>query len=146
MIRLATPNDVPAMVRMGEAFHALAVSGHYIPWCGRSFALTLAKLIVAGSAFVYEVDGQVEGMTAAVLQPAYFNDQILTCNELFCWVNPTQRGAGMNLFDMLESWAKQKGAKVMVLATVPNMRSEVLDRKYRAKGYALTDNFYMKVL
>lgn len=145
MIRLATMADVPAMVLMGERFHALTASGQYIPWDAPSFAATLVELIIKECAFVYDKGG-VKGMTAAVLMPSYFNKHCLTCNELFCWVNPDARGAGMQLFDMLESWAVQQGARIMVLATVANMRSEVLDRKYRAKGYELTDNFYMKRL
>lgn len=146
MIRPARLPDFPTMVNMGRAFHAQSNTSQFTPWDDATFATTLFQLAATGGLFVYDKDGVVEGMAAAVLMPSYFNRHYVSCNELFCWVNPSARGAGMQLFDMLESWGKEKGAHTMVIASVPNMREEVLDRKYKAKGFTRTDNFYTKVL
>jgi GNAT superfamily N-acetyltransferase len=146
MIRQAVIDDIPRMVGMGAEFHANTRYAGVVPWDDASFAATLDNLMRAGRAWVYEKNGRVEGMAGALLHPMFFNARYLACQELFVWVNPSERGAGMQLFDMLESWAIDQGARIMIIAFVPGLREKALDRLYRARGYALTDSFYTKVL
>ena len=149
-IRPAVPEDMADLVRMGRAFHAQSSMSRVAEFDETSFATTLAALLlgdVAGAVLVAERDGKLTGMTACLLFPMYFNFACPAAQELFWWVEPEHRtGTGVALIDALETAAREAGAKAFLSASIAGLRDEAIARLYARRGYALTENTYIKAL
>lgn len=148
-IRPATIHDIEQLTRMGRDFHAQTCVAMQSDFDDESFQNTVCDLLASDNAALMVLESEdlkPIGMACAVLMPLYFNVHHKVAQEMFCWVDPEHRGGGMALFSALENWGILCGAKTMIIASVSGLRDDVLDRKYRAKGFMPTDNFYTKVL
>lgn len=131
MIRDADRADVPALVRMAQAFHAHASPGlGFDPLKVERVAHMMigSPQVFAG---VLDVDGAPRGMLIAVLSENMFGPGYLA-QELAWWVDPEARGGSgaMRLVRAYLRWAKGAGATIRNLAS----RDERTARVYRAMG------------
>ena len=138
MIREATLGDLPRVLEMGEQFYMAAGWQTFVEWDATSVESTLAFLIDSetGCLLVADVDGEIVGMIGGMVAPHYYNFSVITGQELFWWAKPEYRGAGGDLFDALETWAKAVGATMFTMVAVDKFRPSVMARVYRSKGYA----------
>ncbi len=154
MIRAAVPDDLPALLEMGRAFFDEAGHAAEHPFCEHSFGKTLRLLGEAGLLLVVDQEGDVIGMAAADVAPAFWNHAIKMGREAFFYVRPKHRtGLGKLLIKALEDVSLAHGATVFDLVAERGSprpdskitRGEALGRLYQAHGYALAESTYRKV-
>lgn len=154
-IRAAQTADFPAMIEMGQAFFDEAGHAAELSFCPMSFEKTLELLALHRLAVVVESDGNIVGMGAADVAPAFWNHSIKIGREAFFYIKPNWRfGLGKELIAALESASMAHGATMFDLVAErgergkPSQtkfsRGEVLGRLYAAHGYSLAESTYRK--
>jgi GNAT superfamily N-acetyltransferase len=141
-MRLATESDMPALLRMGAEFaNAAGLSA-----TDESMEFTLRALMDSGGLFV--TGEPVCGMAAGLLFDQYFNRSVRAAQELFWWVDTDARrsGAGRDLLDGMEAWARTNGAQSLTMVTLQALDAESIGRFYESNGYKPLEHNYMKVL
>lgn len=147
MIRLAVPDDGPAMMAMGAQFHDEAGYGAQFPFDALSFAHTVASLGPRNLVLVAEINGQIVGMAAADIAPVITNHNVLMAKEAFWYVLPLHRkGIGREMFNALELLVSDHGAVMFDAVAEEGKRSEALARLYRAAGFSPAERTFRKVL
>lgn len=149
MIRLAIPEDGPAIMRMGEAFFHEAGHGARFTFDRESFAHSVIQFAKNDLLLVVEKDGPVVGMAAADVAPAFWNYNVLLSRESWWYVEKAHRqGIGRRLLAALEDLLRDRGATVfdVVAEDGEGSRSEALARLYRAGGFSPAERTFRKVL
>jgi GNAT superfamily N-acetyltransferase len=153
MIRPAVPDDIFRLADMGRAFFDEAGFAEKMTGEGRftfdleTFGHTVAALIERGVLLVAEKGGEVVGMAAAGVAPAWWNRNVLTAQELFWYVDPAHRkGLGSQLMDALEAAVGDLGVVLFSMSAEEGLRSTALNRLYRQRGYFPTEMLFWKQL
>lgn len=161
MIRPAIPEDIFRLAEMGQAFfdeagfaERLGSEGQRLTFDLESFARTVAALIEGGVLLVAEKGGEVVGMAAAGMSPAWWNRNVLTAQELFWYVEPAYRrrdrnkdvAVGSELMAALEAAVQSLGVTLFSMSAEEGLRSEALARLYRGRGYFPTEMLFWKQL
>jgi len=150
MIRKAEKADIGSIIRLGKDFISTAWEG-----VAETDEASLADWLVgfiandAAALFVADTDREgVVGMIGGLSTPLYFNYSHLHAQEMFWWVDPSQRASrvGVELLNRFEKWAKDKGAKTIQMGTVAKINPETLAAFYERKGYESAENSYIKVI
>jgi hypothetical protein len=134
---MAALEDVPDMVRMGARMHSMS------PWSGRPFDPDATANMMAG--LIASPDGVLlwtgEAMLGGLIVPIYFGGGRVA-QELFWFAD---RG-GLALLTAFEAWAKDKGADVIVMASLAlgPEADERLGRLYERRGYKIRERHYAK--
>ena len=148
MIRLATADDMDALLEMGRNFVAATVEDS-MGFDAESLKGTMLALIDSddGALFVAEGDGLI-GMIGGILYPAYFNKGQKTGQELFWWVEPQSRGGkdAVQLMRALMQWAQEAGAGTFSMLSIEPLRIDSVERLYLRNGFKPLERTYMKVL
>lgn len=94
------------------------------------------------------VDDQHRGFAGAVVFPAFFDSQTLLAQELFWWVSPEHRKAGVatELLEALEAAAKSHGAKALFMLCLDDLDGERVSRMYERRGYRPTERLFLRKL
>lgn len=129
------------MVEMGWRFYETLGYHELIPFVPEDFAESLRGFMRDHTALV--MDG---GMGVAITFTSFVNHNTIVGAELFFWVDPEKRGAGMSLLDALESRARALGARTMSVVTCQGMKEEALARAYERRGYVRKETTYVKEL
>ena len=148
MIRLATKEDISEMVRIGELFFNESGYAELSSYDPESVESYLSQFMDNGICIliVAEENGIV-GVTGALLFPLYLNQSCILAQELFWWVHPEHRGgAGRDMLKLLESEAKTRGAKALIMLALEKLNPEFVGRLYKRLGYKLIEHQYIKVL
>lgn len=148
MIRPATPEDIPAIVAMGEKFHAEAgwadIAEYRPDDCARSIA---AMIEGSGIVLVAEREGQVVGMAGGVVGPLYFNAGHVTGQELFLYMTPGLRdGTGARLLAGLEDEARRRGCQSWIMIALDRVSPEATGRLYQRRGYRAAEHSWIRRL
>ena len=154
MIRPAVPQDIFRLAEMGEAFFKEAgfaeklTDSDKIIFDLESFGRTVGVLIDgAGIVLVAEKADEIIGMAAAGLAPAWWNNNVLSGQEIFFYCDPQhRRGAGRELMAGLEEAAKARGVVLFSMAAEKGLRSDALGRLYAARGYFPIEQLYWRAL
>jgi GNAT superfamily N-acetyltransferase len=148
-IREAGLIDMPALLRMGQAFFDQAGLDTLTQWDEASFEATAQMLIASepGILLVAEADGHGVGMAGALVFPAYFNVNVWVGQELFWFVSPQHRfGVGAALIARLEEEAKRRGASLFIAGAVAGLRDAAIARLYARRGYRPTEYSFIKAI
>lgn len=140
--RQATTADLDECLRMGRAFAREAgLEGN-----DESIATTLLKLVEDGGLFVY--GDPIVGMAAAIVYPNYFNLDTRAAQELFWWVDPSARraGVGVELLLALERWATERGAKTLTMVALDKLDAERVAGMYMNAGYRPLERSFVRSL
>lgn len=146
MIRAATSEDVPEIVRLGSRS---LVDGPYAgmlkdtPEHSAELALTVI-LAAKGEVLVYENDaGKISGLLGFIIFPHHFTKEP-TATEIMWYVEPEERkgGSALKLLWEAEKRAKELGA-TRIGFTSPN---EEVSELYKRFGYKKVEVIYMKEL
>lgn len=136
MIREATLEDVPELVRLGQAFHERMVYNTR-PFDAETFAASLTGYIESDDIGIWIGD---EAMAVAMVgtHPATGHKM---ASELFLYSEGA--GQGLRLLKAMANWAKEKGASDLILTDQMNMRdlaalyqrigAHPVERVYRAE-------------
>lgn len=147
LIRLATPADLPELLRMGRAFHAEAGLACFPPFHDGAFTSFVTRLSRNGDGVVLvgEHDTRLAGMAAALAYPTWWNTDHAMGQEVFWYVDPDLRGSrlGAALLDGLERWAADMGLSMFSMVAIEKLDPRVA-RHYRARGYEAQETIYSK--
>jgi len=129
-IRIATADDLPAILDMGEKFHAF--SEDPVPYCRESSEVSVRQVMGMGFVLLAETDRPV-GMLGVVIAPIFFNFAHSFAQELMWWVEESERstGAALRLIRAAEAEAKARGAvriHMLRLAKSPEHVGRLYDR------------------
>lgn len=148
MIRPSVATDMPQLVEMGRAFWQEA--GHAEKtgaFCPVSFAHTVDLLITAKLMLTAEKDGEIVGMGAADVAPAFWNHKIKLGREAFFYIVPSARkGLGRKMIAALETAAGNYGAAFFDVVAEPGPRSKPLGKMYEMAGYQSSETTFRKRL
>lgn len=145
VIRPATVAEVPDLVLMGQHFLAQTPYQDVIadnPQQMQTLATQLLTCGAAGTILVAEDrGGALVGMIGLVVAPHFLSGE-LAAGEVFWWVEPEHRGAGLRLLKAAEQWATDAGA-VSLQMIAPDDRLGAL---YARRGYQLVERSYLRKL
>lgn len=139
MIRNATTQDIPVLVKLGEAMHAESPRYRRMSWnpgkvCGlMDWCLANPD---AGLLLVAERDGKVIGGFIGLCQPHYFSDDLMA-SDLALFVEPGKRGglAAARLLQAFKVWARARGAVDIGAGVTTGVCDELAARLYRSVGF-----------
>lgn len=143
--------DVPALHRLGKAFHAAAQLERFAAWDLESFDLTVSSLLmgeVPGALLVVrDGSGLAHGMAGMVLFPLYFNRNVMVIQELFIFVEEEWRfGAGQALIRRLEEIGRGAGASLAMIGALSGLRDGAVAKLYSRAGYTPMEHSFVKRL
>jgi GNAT superfamily N-acetyltransferase len=141
-ITTATLDDVPALCALGQRFVAETGYSTLVTLDAARIAALATWLVAQGVIYVARRDdGTPVGMIGVTVAPHPMSGQ-LTGFELFWWVNPESRGAGLRLLRAAEQWVRAQGADQMqVVAPTPQVATV-----YERLGYEQIEVAYMRRL
>lgn len=141
MIREAEISDLPEVIRMGREF-AKSIG---IPLDDESTLDSAENLINTDFGVLLIGDGSMAG---ALAYPLFFNKNILIAQELMWWVDREKRGtgAGMEILEALEAWARNVGAKQLSMLAIHDTSPDYVDSVYIKNGYKPFEKSFVKVL
>lgn len=145
MIREATAEDMPELLRMGKTFYESTPWSSHYPFNEARLEETMGKLLSddRGSLFVSERGlGELDGMIGSLVYDLWPADG-MTGQELFWW---SESAVGRQLRERAEVWAKELGAGTFLVVAVKELRHESLEQIYRRAGYAPIEQVYLKVI
>lgn len=157
MIRLAVAADLPRLQIMGAKFFDATGFDKWFRWNPRTFAKAISNFMASDNAVVLVGEGNlpspygyrsVVAMAAALAYPCWLDEDSLTAQELFWWVEPDHRGGpfGSALCQGLEDWARGQGCLTMEMGALESMRPDVLAAAYARKGYGPKERVFCKRL
>src|SRR5476651_1377594 len=111
-IRLATVEDIPQMVAMGVKFNNQSSYSRHLKVDEEKIAAIGKQLIEGEGLLVSENQEKITGMIGYIVYRHFMSDEIIA-GEVFWWVEPEHRGAGIKLLKEAEDRARQRGAKKM---------------------------------
>lgn len=139
MIRLATPDDIPAIVRMTAKLHAAA--GIVLPMDSRITARFVGGLLASPMGLVLVGgDAEPDGFIAASVGSASI--AMLPVGQEHGWWS--EGGDGLRLLRRYEAWARERGCFAVRMSTPPgaDRANEILERN----GFAMAEQAWVKVL
>ncbi len=149
-IRLATHEDIHALIGYWRQFHSQSVFRH-LTFDEAKLAQTMGKVIEGKSgAFCFFVadgdDGNPIGVLAGQIDTYYFsNDPI--AKMIFYWVHPEYRysPAAAKLMYAFQQWAKNRGAAEIMVGVTSGEAVEVADKMLKKMGFQFTGGNYSLV-
>ena len=134
MIRRATLEDMPDVVRLADEFRAYSPYSA-IPLDEDAFTAFAARLIEHGVILMSE-----DGLLGGCLNPIYFNPAYVFAAELFWWA----RKGGQDLLRAFEGWAQEQGAVGVQFTGLRDDHSRAIERVFRRAGYAPIETAFIK--
>lgn len=148
MIREATIKDYAFVEKMATQF--IETADHESRIGISPDKDTVMKLIVGmisdkDKVFLIE---EGKGMIGGGLLPWAYNNDSMVAHELCWWVDPEIRGGttGVRLFKAFEQWAKDKGVKALMMASIPWLKGEKVNTMYKKSGLVLLETSYGRAI
>jgi len=93
-----------------------------------------------------ELNGEVVGITAGIIYPLYFSPSHKVSQELLWWLTPSARGSGVGnkMFNHLQLWSKERGAKTIFMIALEDERSAKMEKVYCRAGFEPMERTFMK--
>lgn len=137
-IRAATQEDVPLILDLGEQLHRESPRWSRIPFV-RERAETMIRGLIAiddGVVFVAEVDGQVVGGIAGVIEQ-HWASTARVAHEVSFFMDREHRGgfSACRLICALRAWGEIRGAAWLHVGTSTGVDPEMTARLYEKLGF-----------
>ena len=144
MFRLATYEDMPELLRMGELFFNASGYSDITTFNKSDSENLLIQLIDSESILT---DGK-HAMLGYLVFPIFMNASCLVAQELFWWVDEDSRksGVGVEILKEAELLAKIHGADVMAMLSLNDLNGKAVNKLYEKLGYKQKEQTYMRVL
>lgn len=150
-LRKATKDDMPALLRMGQAFY-LTTAFHTdmaIPYHEESMKQHIAAVLKGGIVVLAEVEetAEVVGMLGILLTPFPLNRNYTTASEAAWWIDPAHRGSklAIGLLDLGTYLSKENGATHEILSDLSTSPGHVA-ALYESRGRRRVETAYMGAL
>ena len=140
MIRMATYDDLPELLRMGEEFFnhsGYTDSGEFNV---KLVIDVLSSLIENGTLLI--TDG---GMIGWMVTPMYMTGEPMA-SELFWWVDEDKRtsGVGRDLLKTMERLVEADGINIINMVSLEAMDGQRVGALYASLGYKLKEYTYSR--
>ena len=127
-VRTATLEDIEDAVRFGQLMHAESPHWSRLTFSPEKLRSTMTMLVNEPRAFLRVVctdDGVPLGGMGALLMPHWASDD-LYASDLFMFMHPEARGtlAPVRLVKAYRQWAKENGAKLVLLGITTGVHTE----------------------
>jgi GNAT superfamily N-acetyltransferase len=144
--RAADEADIPRIVEMGRQFWMQLGTG--IDYDPESAAKWAAYMHAYGVLVVATDGGEIVGAAGGLVAPVFCNEAYTTGQELFWWVEPAHRnaGVGMALLNELEAGAKARGVTRWDMVLMENIEPHKAEAMYLRAGYTQTQRVFTKEL
>lgn len=144
MIRLAALSDMHELLRMGELFFNASGYSDITTFDIETTKVILNELIKGGTLLT---DGKYS-MLGFVVFPVFMNANTQISQELFWWVDESERGSGVGveILKEAERISKEQGASVMAMLSLEDLNGEKVGKLYESLGYTRKEQTYMRSL
>ena len=141
MIRDATLDDIPELLRMGREFYNVSGYSDLGEYNPDLLIKTIEILINSGTLLI--TDG---GMIGWLNFPLYMTGDIVS-QELFWWVDEEKRSTGISkkLLKCAEEKSKEQGAKAMMMLCLDRLDGDRVGKMYEHFGYTPRETTYMRL-
>lgn len=150
IVREAEVFDIPRYTAMACEFADFSLMAGIAPPDAAGFAQFMLSNMGAPNVAMWlaEEDGNLAGISAGLLYPVYFSPQTMIAQEVWWWVDPEFRGspAQQMMRETLENWARENGAKAVVMIALENEQTPAVGRLYRRAGYRPLERSFIKEL
>lgn len=139
MIRAATLDDLPQLLRLGAAMHAESPRFSRLRFSATRLEATLRALIGVPHGFVMvataERDGWLVGGMVAVVAPHWASDDLIA-TDLALFIAPAARGGLLpaRLLTRYVQWAHHLGAQIIQAGVTTGIEPETTARLYERMG------------
>lgn len=139
--------DHPDLIRMARLFYEESkLPGTFIP---HYFISNWTKFMDQGIGAMWTAGEKISlhGAIGMLIHPDVYNGDLIA-HEMFWFIDPTHRMRmdALRLYKAAERWAKDKGAKRLVMACVCNKHMASVRRFYEDRGFRPVDVSYFKDL
>jgi len=148
VVRLATADDLPEYLKLGIDFHAASpmrgVAEFDPAGYGEFYKNAIANPDMA--VWLAECEGDVVGISGAMVYPLYFSPNYRVAQELWWFLKPSARGtgAGLAMFQEIERWAGEKDARALFMIALEDENSAQMEAVYRRSGYRPMERTFIK--
>lgn len=136
MIRKATADDRPAILRMCSSFIAAANLSAFGEMSAGGIDAMISACMKDGAVLVADVDGAPVGVIVVAVVPVWFTGA-LYAHEMCWWVDESARGTGIgaDLHAAAAEWARNAGVRGLMMDAIHGGTSEIAESVYRSNGY-----------
>lgn len=143
-VRAATRDDLPWCLAQLRTFSAVYGTAHPLFPADTAHAEALLTTVITDHCcLIGTVDGTPVGLIAGMLAPHPYNPALTVLSELWWWVDPAGRGAGVGtaLLTAFDLWGDAHADWVVcTLEAASPIPPEVLDRR----GYRVHEVAYLR--
>lgn len=130
IVRDAAEADIPRLVEMGRRFRNESTYSKYLADNPARMAQLGYQLLAQNGLLVAERGGITVGMLGFILHSHFISGE-LVAGEVFWWMEPEHRGAGLKLLDEMKRRATLAGATALQMIA-PSKR---IERLYSHLGF-----------
>jgi GNAT superfamily N-acetyltransferase len=141
MIRSATEADIPRMVEMGRRFRGETSYSKYLADNPEQMTILAKQLLGMGGIVVAEIEGKLIGMLGYIFHDHFISGEKFS-GEVFWWVEPEHRGAGLRLLSEAKRLSKLAGAKYIQMIAP----TDQVARVYEHCGFEFVESTYQLTL
>lgn len=150
-IREATVDDIVALLPLTRAFHHAAKFNEYAEWSIQKWDNWLRACIeMDGAVCMVATNGSPVpvGFATAVAVPAYWDPDVIICQETVLWAVPEHRGHGIGtaLIEAMAGWGRAQGCASIAIGTQQHMEPKKTAQKYKKLGFELTEKAFARRL
>lgn len=148
IVRKATEADLPQYVILAQSFHAASPMHGSIEFDTSGYSQFYLSSLQNDSIGIWlaESDNEIIGICGAIAYPLYFNPSALVVQELWWWLTPASRGkgAGAQMFQQIEHWAKEKNAAALFMIALEDERAKKMENLYIRAGFKPMERTFIK--
>ena len=147
-VRRATAEDLDQYLRLGAAFHNATPVHNAMPFDYEGFTNFYLTAVTnpAMGVWIAEKDNKAVGVAGALCYPMYFSPSHRVVQEIWWYLTPEARGTGVGkqMYDAIESWAKEQGATALFMIALEDERSPGMEKLYSRQGFRPMERTFFK--
>jgi GNAT superfamily N-acetyltransferase len=148
-VRLATIEDIDSLLPLTRAFHHAAGFQKYSEWDANKAAKWLNVCVdhTSATCLVATNGNQVPvGFLTAIMVPAFWDPDIVVCQENLLWVVPEQRqnGVGATLIEKMIAWAEENRCKIVAVSAQQSLQPKKTALMYKKLGFELAEKAFAR--
>jgi RimJ/RimL family protein N-acetyltransferase len=148
IVREAELKDLEGYVNLAAMFHAASPMHNFIGFDAEGYAsfFTAALEKTDVKMWLAEKNGEMIGITGAILFPLYFSPSNFVVQELWWWLTPSARGSGAAklMYRKIEDWAKEVEASALFMIALEDNRVQKMEKLYARAGYKPMERTFCK--
>lgn len=147
-VREATIEDLVRYIELAQEFHDASPMHSFAAFEPDGYSVFFANALQNPDIGVWlaELDGEIVGITGALIYPLYFSPSKHIAQELWWWLTPQARGtgAGGQMFKKIQEWASDRGADALFMIALEDERVGKMEKLYRRAGFKPLERTFIK--